>query len=140
MAGKKTTAKAPADTKPKETEKAQEQKSKIPSLYAKIDRLVDYEGSKVKAFASVTIGNAFAVHGIRIVESEKGPFVAMPSSSYQKDGKTEYNDIFHPITGDARTELNNHILEAYEQKLQEEQAESETQDMDEEAPALGQSM
>lgn len=138
MAGKKGTAKAPAN--PKEAENVQEQKSKIPSLYAKIDRLVDYEGSKVKAFASVTVGNAFAVHGLRVVESDKGLFVAMPSNSYQKDGKTEYNDVFHPITGDARTELNNHVLEAYEQKLQETQDAEETEGMEEEPPAIGQSM
>lgn len=135
MAGKKETANAPA-VKPEETEKLQEKKNNIPVLYSKIDRLVDYEGSKVKAFASVVIGNNFAVHGIRVMESDKGLFVAMPSSSYQKDGKTEYNDIFHAITGDARTELNTHILEAYEQKLQEEQAEG----MNEEAPTQGQQM
>lgn len=138
MAGKKTTAKAPA--KPKEAENVQEQKSKIPSLYAQIDRLVDYEGSKVKAFASVTIGNTFAVHGLRVVESDKGLFVAMPSNSYQKDGKTEYNDVFHPITGEARTELNNCVLGAYDLKLQEAQTESEAQEVEEEAPAFGQSM
>lgn len=135
MAGKKETANAPA-VKPEETEKPQEKKNNIPVLYSKIDRLVDYEGSKVKAFASVVIGNNFAVHGIRVMESDKGLFVAMPSSSYQKDGKTEYNDIFHAITGDARTELNTHILEAYEQKLQEEQAEG----MKEEVPTQGQQM
>ena len=135
MAAKKGTAKAPV-VKPEETEKPQEKKSNIPALYSKIDRIVDYEGSKVKAFASVVIGNNFAVHGLRVMESDKGLFVAMPSSSYQKDGKTEYNDIFHAITGDARTELNNHVLEAYEQKLQEEQ----TEGMNEEALTQGQQM
>lgn len=42
------------------------------------------------AFASVTIGGCFAVNGIKVYETDKGPFVAMPSN---KDSKGEYHDI-----------------------------------------------
>ena len=107
MATKKTTGKAPA----------KEQKRSTPSISARIDRLVDYENSKVKAIASVNIGGAFAIHGLRVIDSQKGLFVQMPQNSFQKDGKTEYSDIFHPVTADARSELNSKVLEAYEQKL-----------------------
>ncbi len=44
---------------------------------------------------------------------------------FQKDGKTEYSDIFHPVTADARSELNSKVLEAYEQKLDEVESENE---------------
>lgn len=107
-------------TKPKQQEKKPEpKKAQTPKINARIDSLVDYEGSKTKAFASATIGNTFAIHGIKIVESEKGLFVSMPQ---RKEGE-DYKDVFHPITAEAREELNKQILDAYEQKLQEEQGE-----------------
>ena len=39
------------------------------SISARIDRMVDSANSKVKAVASVTIGGAFAVHGIKVIDS-----------------------------------------------------------------------
>lgn len=86
---------------------------------ATIDRFVNYEGSKVKAIASLNIGGEFAVHGVKVIDSQKGLFVQMPQTSYEKDGKKQYSDQFHPTTHDARTELNDAVLEAYENKLAE---------------------
>ena len=107
-------------TKPKPQEKKPEpKKTQTLKINARIDSLVDYEGSKTKAFASVNIGDAFAVHGIKIIEGEKGVFVSMPQ---RKEGE-DYKDVFHPITAEAREEMNKQILDAYEQKLQEEQGE-----------------
>ena len=107
-------------TKPKQQEKKPESKKmQTPKINARIDSLVDYEGSKTKAFASVNIGDAFAIHGIKIIEGEKGLFVSMPQ---RKDGE-DYKDLFHPITAEAREELNKQIMDAYEQKLEEEQGE-----------------
>ena len=138
MATRKTTAKAPTTTSkaPKKApvepvkaqEQVQEQTAPMPTIRAKIDRLADFENSKVKAFASANIGGAFAIHGLRIVNGEKGMFVAMPSTSYQKDGKTEYQETFHPVSGEARKALNDAVIEAYEQKLAEEQTEDEALD------------
>lgn len=90
-----------------------------PQIEARIDRLVDGD-FKTRAYASATIGGAFAVHGIRVIESDKGRFVAMPQESYKKNGETKYNDTFHAITADARTALVDAVNEAYEQKLQEQ--------------------
>ena len=151
MATRKTTAKAPTTTSkapkkaPVEPVKAQdqvqEQNEAMPTIRARIDRLADFEGSKVKAFASANIGGAFAIHGLRVVDGEKGLFVAMPSTSYQKDGKTEYQETFHPVSGDARKALNDAVLEAYEQKLTEEQTEDASMSMDEaEAQPITQTM
>lgn len=136
MATKKTNGKAPA----------KEQKRSSPSITARIDRLVDYENSKVKAVASVHIGGAFAIHGLRVIDSQKGLFVQMPQNSFQRGGKTEYSDIFHPITAEARSELNSKVLETYKQKLTEIEGEDEaldegkSLDEHEDAPAFGQSM
>lgn len=137
MATKKTNGKIPA----------KEQKRSSPSITARIDRLVDYENSKVKAVASANIGGAFAIHGLRVIDSQKGLFVQIPQNSFQRGGKTEYSDIFHPITAEARSELNTKVLEAYEQKLAEIEGEDEVLDagesldeQDEDVPAFGQSM
>ena len=122
-------------------DQVQEQTEAMPTIRARIDRLADFEGSKVKAFASANIGGAFAIHGLRVVDGEKGLFVAMPSTSYQKDGKTEYQETFHPVSGDARKALNDAVLEAYEQKLTEEQTEDASMSMDEaEAQPITQTM
>lgn len=101
-----------------------------PLLSVRIDRMVDYENTKVKAIASANIAGAYAVHGIRVIDSQKGLFVQMPQNSYEKDGSRKYSDIFHPITTESRTELQNAVLAAYEQQLQE----AETQGMDHEIP------
>lgn len=100
-------------------------------IKARIDRMLDYPDSKVKAIASANIGGAFAIHGIKVIDSEKGLFVQMPQTSFEKDGKKKYNDIFHPITADARTELNSQVLDAYEQRLHME--ENESQEIEENA-------
>ena len=104
--------------------------TQIPDTTVRIDRMVDSDKSKVKAIASANIGGAFAIHGIRVIDSQKGPFVQMPQNSYQKDGKTMYTDIFHPITAEARTELYDKVMDAYEQKLDEVQSQMQDEDED----------
>lgn len=98
--------------------KRKQQEAVTPQVEARIDRMLDGD-YKTKAFASATIAGAFAVHGIRVIESEKGRFIAMPQESYTKNGETKYNDIFHAITADARTALVDSVNNAYEQALQE---------------------
>lgn len=108
------------------------QKPKNLSIHVRIDRLNDYEGSNIKAFASVNIGDAFAIHGIRVVDSQKGMFVSMPQSSYtDADGNKKYRDLFHAITAEARSELNKKVMGAYEQALAEQQDEAEAETEDE---------
>lgn len=105
---------------------------KLPSINARIDRLIPTEGDGVRAIASVNIGGAFAAHGFKVYESEeKGLSVLNPSSKYQKDGKNQYSDVIHTVTPEARTAINDAILDAYEQKLQEEQGEDLDEDQDE---------
>lgn len=72
-------------------------------------RKLDAEG-KVRAIASFTIDGVFAVHEIKIIEGERGLFVAMPS---KKSADGEYRDIVHPINGETRDKIQKLILEAY---------------------------
>ena len=64
----------------------------------------------VVAFASVTINDMFAVNNIRVVKSDRGPFVAMPQV---KDKEGQYRDICFPVTAELRKQMNEAILEAY---------------------------
>lgn len=72
-------------------------------------RRVAAEG-KMKAVASITIDGEFVVHDIKIIEGEKGMFIAMPS---KKSADGEYRDIAHPINSGTRENMQRMILEAY---------------------------
>ena len=78
-------------------------------------RVVSKE-SKMKAVVSVTFDDAFVVHDIKVIEGEKGLFIAMPS---KKTPDGEYRDIAHPIHGDMRAMLQEAILERVQQLLLE---------------------
>lgn len=71
---------------------------------------------KMKAIVSITIDNEFVVHDIKVIEGDKGLFIAMPSKK-SLDG--EYRDIAHPINSDTRDSIQKIILEKYEQSLSE---------------------
>lgn len=72
-------------------------------------RLVD-KGSKMRAVVSITIDGVFVVHDIKVIDGDKGMFIAMPSRKY---GEDEYKDIAHPIDSETRTHLQNLIIEKY---------------------------
>ncbi|MBQ1538768.1 MAG: SpoVG family protein [Ruminococcus sp.] len=87
-----------------------------------INRMVDKPDSAVRAFASVTLDDCFAIHGLRVIKSRKGLFVNMPSNSYKdKEGNTQYSDIFHPITKSAREAVSESVLGAYRVALTQSQ-------------------
>lgn len=78
-------------------------------------RVVDNE-SKMKAVVSVTFDEAFVIHDIKVIEGEKGLFIAMPS---KRTADGEYRDIAHPINVEMRGVLQEAILKRYEEALQE---------------------
>ena len=76
---------------------------------------------KMKAIVSITLDDEFVVHDIKVIEGEKGMFIAMPS---RKAGDGEYRDIAHPINSETRQRVQDVILDAYE-KAAAESAEDE---------------
>lgn len=76
--------------------------------------------SKMKAVVSITIDNEFVIHDIKVVEGEKGLFIAMPS---RKAADGEYRDIAHPINSETRRSIQKTVLDAYEEALLEPEAE-----------------
>ena len=75
--------------------------------------------SKTVALATVTISDCLVLTGLKIVKGKKGMFVSMPQRKLSKPDKNgnEYADIFFPVTRDFREELNDAVLEAYEDKI-----------------------
>lgn len=79
-------------------------------------RKVAAKEGKLKAVVSITIDNEFVVHDIKVIEGEKGLFIAMPSRR-ASDG--EYRDTAHPINSETRERLQKLILEKYEAAMEE---------------------
>ena len=80
-------------------------------------RKVDKEG-KMKAVVSITIDNEFVVHDIKVIEGDKGLFIAMPS---RKAADGEYRDIAHPINSDTRERMQTLILQKYQETMAAEE-------------------
>lgn len=76
-------------------------------------RIYRKDGSgSLRAYASVTIDNAYAVHGLKVLESETGLWVSMPAT---KNKRGEFKDVFHPINKEAREALVSAVLKKYEE-------------------------
>jgi stage V sporulation protein G len=71
---------------------------------------VESTGS-LRAYATVTLDNAYAVHGLKIMEGENGLWISMPAS---KNKRGEFKDIFHPVSREARQVLVDAVLGAYQ--------------------------
>lgn len=81
-------------------------------LNLEVVRLYRFNGdSKTRAFVDIAIDD-FIVKGLRIVQGQKGLFLAMPQEK-SKDGKW-YNS-FYPKTKEARENLNAVVLTAYQE-------------------------
>ena len=78
-------------------------------------RKINDEG-KMKAVVSITFDDEFVVHDIKVIEGEKGLFIAMPS---RKAADGEYRDIAHPINSGTRDQIQKMILDKYEAALLE---------------------
>ena len=75
------------------------------------------QSGKMKAVVSITLDNEFVVHDIKVIDGEKGLFIAMPS---KKSADGEYRDIAHPINADMRKLVEDAILQTYRECLEQE--------------------
>ena len=69
------------------------------------------QDGRLKAVVSITVDDAIAVHDIKIVQGDERVFVAMPS---RRDESGVFRDIIHPISPEARSEIETRIINAYE--------------------------
>ena len=84
-------------------------------------RRIEKEG-KMKAIVSITLDNEFVIHDIKVIEGEKGLFIAMPS---RKATDGEYRDIAHPINPGTRDMIQGVILDKYTTTLLENAEENQ---------------
>ncbi len=87
-------------------------------------RKINLEG-RMKAIVSVTFDDALVIHDVKVVEGDKGLFVAMPSKK-MPDG--EYKDIAHPISSQAREVIQTAVLAVYEEAKAEAERAAAVQD------------
>ena len=83
------------------------------------------QSGKMKAVVSITLDNEFVVHDIKVIDGEKGLFIAMPS---RKSADGEYRDIAHPINSATRDRIQTIILDKFQEVMDaepEEAAEAE---------------
>ncbi|MCB9493614.1 MAG: septation regulator SpoVG [Epsilonproteobacteria bacterium] len=73
---------------------------------------------KLKAYATMVFDNCFIVRDMKIIQSDKGLFVSMPSRR-KKDGS--FKDIVHPLNADTRKMIEDRIIAEYEKSSGEEQ-------------------
>ena len=88
-------------------------------------RLIDSDG-KMKAVASVTFDNEFVVHDIKVIASQDGLFMAMPS---RKSPDGEFRDIAHPLNSEMREKLQIAVLAKYTSILEDKKKEQEEHEL-----------
>ena len=89
------------------------------SIEVRISRLNLNPNNPVKAYASVTLENGYAVHGLKVCSGQNGLFVSMPSTSYvDQNGVKKYRDVFHPVKKESREELISSVMNEYKAALQ----------------------
>ncbi len=78
--------------------------------------------NRLKAIASITLNNCFVVHNIKVIEGEKGLFIAMPST---KNSKGIYVDIAHPINRETRQMIEEKVNKAFQEMVDKEESKME---------------
>lgn len=75
---------------------------------------------KVRAIVSLILDGDFAVHDLKVIEGVERLFVAMPNRR-SEDGR--FQDIVHPISTEARGQLEDVVLEKYREAVETAEAE-----------------
>ena len=75
------------------------------------------EDAKLKAFVSITLNDCFVIRGLKIIEGNRGMFVAMPSRK-KPDGA--FQDIAHPINNETRAWMEGEVLKAYAREMEKQ--------------------
>lgn len=86
-------------------------------IRVKIHKVFQDTGA-MKAVASVTVDEAFAIHGVKLIETKAGRFASMPNEIRKdKDGNEVHRDVCHPVSSSARKELEDALFAAYDEAV-----------------------
>lgn len=64
----------------------------------------------VKGIASIILDDCFVVHDLRVVDGDRGYFVAMPS---RKLPNGDFKDIAHPLNSETREKIQEAVLREF---------------------------
>ena len=96
-------------------------------IEAKIDRVV--QSGHLKAIASVSLDGMFVVKNLKVMDGKKGLFVSMPQEVYPgKDGQKQYSNVFFALTNAARADLQEAVLDVYQQTMDPNYVSRQTRD------------
>ena len=94
-------------------------------IKAKIDRMVN--AGNVKAIASVSLDGQFVVKNLKVMDGKKGLFVSMPQEFFTgRDGQKKYSNVFFALTNAAKMDLQDAVLQAYQQQMHPPDAPEQT--------------
>lgn len=94
-------------------------------IKAKIDRMVN--AGNVKAIASVSLDGQFVVKNLKVMDGRKGLFVSMPQEFFTgRDGQKKYSNVFFALTNAAKMDLQDAVLQAYQQQMHPPDAPEQT--------------
>ncbi len=86
-----------------------------------------YQDARLRAVVSVTVDNDLAIHDIKVIEGPQRLFVAMPS---RRDENGIYRDIAHPISPQARRELEDAVLSCYKNYISGQQLQNGARELE----------
>jgi len=66
---------------------------------------------KLRAYVTMVFDNCFIVRDLKVIQSDKGMFVSMPSRR-KKDGS--FKDVVHPLNSETRKNIETRIIKEYE--------------------------
>ena len=69
-----------------------------------------HEKERCKALAEITLDDCFVIHSARLIQTDNGYVLAMPS---KKNIDGTYIDMCHPINQETRDLLTNAVLDEY---------------------------
>lgn len=106
-----------------------------PEVTAKITWVNDDPFANKRASANITIAKCFTIHGLSVMNSSKGLFVAMPTKVKQDHGTNKYYEIAHPVTASMRQLISERVIGAYQEMVETQEQSVEQNDSSEtEAP------
>lgn len=81
-------------------------------------RIIKMENKgKLLAYAVVVLNNSIILKGIKIIDGSRGIFIAMPSKRNTTSNTPRFREIYHPINSEARAQIVDAVLEAYEKEI-----------------------
>ena len=82
-------------------------------------RVFPVQENRLKAYVTITFDHCFVIRDLKVIDGNKGLFVAMPSKR-RKDGT--YRDMAHPLDNTTRQMIESKVLAEYNKEIEKVKA------------------